>query len=62
MQGPQIELRHTSYNYNLAAAARKILANGDPNVASFVENIILNPPAKNTMLEMFGKFELAQNG
>lgn len=53
MLGPEIELRHT--NYDRDGAERRIAATGFPNVSEFD---ILNPPAAEKMLELYGKAEL----
>ena len=51
--GPGIELRHT--NYDRDGAGRHIAATGFPNAPQFD---MLNPPAAETMLELYSKAEL----
>jgi putative phosphoesterase len=51
--GPNIDLRHTDYDH--VEASRSIAATAFPNTAEFD---ILNPPAAEKMLELYGKAEL----
>jgi diadenosine tetraphosphatase ApaH/serine/threonine PP2A family protein phosphatase len=51
--GPNIDLRHTDYDH--VEASRSIAATGFPNTAEFD---MLNPPAAEMMLELYGKAEL----
>lgn len=49
--GPRVELRHTSYD--LDAAAARIRATSYPDAEAFVEKYLLHPPDAETMLEVF---------
>jgi hypothetical protein len=53
--GPDIELRHTPYD--LALAAKRIVATAYPGVQAFVQGM-LHPPAESEMLELFTPWEL----
>ena len=53
--GPDVELRHTSYD--LASTAEAIRHSSYPQ-AEEAAAAILNPPTEAAMLEMFGKYEL----
>jgi predicted phosphodiesterase len=54
--GPDIQLRHTSYN--LMAAAERIRARGYPQAQDFTERNILRPPSEAEMLKLFASAEL----
>ena len=54
--GPDVDLRRTEYD--LAAAAARVRATKYPQAEVFAATSILQPPAEETMLEMFGKAEL----
>ena len=49
--GPDVELRHTSYD--LPAAAARIRATDYPQAEDFAANNILNPPSEEKMLAIF---------
>jgi putative phosphoesterase len=49
--GPDVELRHTSYD--LAAAAERIRGTGYPQAREFAESNVLHPPSAAEMLERF---------
>jgi predicted phosphodiesterase len=57
--GPEIELRHTSYDLN--AAAERIRATDYPGAEGFAANSILRPPSKQQMLEVFARAELPES-
>jgi predicted phosphodiesterase len=48
--GPQVELRHTSYD--LAAAAERIRATDYPDASDFAERHVLHPMTEEAMLEL----------
>jgi predicted phosphodiesterase len=54
--GPDIQLRHTSYD--LAKAAEHIRASSYPQAQDFAAHNILQPPSEKQMLEAFSKAEL----
>lgn len=54
--GPGVELRHTPYD--LAAAAARLLASGDPHARDFVARHVLASPPEAQMLEIYGRAEL----
>ena len=54
--GPGVELRRTSYD--LAAAADRVRATGYPQAEAFAATSILQPPAEDGILAMFGQAEL----
>lgn len=56
MLGPNVELRHTSYD--LAQAAERIRATPYPEAAQFAENYVLKPPTEADMLERFAASSL----
>jgi predicted phosphodiesterase len=56
MLGPDIELRHTSYD--LATAAERIRATQYPEANEFATNYVLTPPTEADMLERFAPFSL----
>jgi len=56
MLGPDVELRHTSYD--LAAAAERIRATRYPEANEFAANYVLKPPTEADMLERFTPFAL----
>lgn len=51
--GPEIELRHT--NYDLEKAAARVRATSYPQAEDFAEKNILHPPPAGPMLEAFTK-------
>jgi putative phosphoesterase len=53
MLGPAVELRHT--NYDLENAAARVRATSYPQAEEFAEKNILRPPAAEPMLEAFTK-------
>jgi predicted phosphodiesterase len=54
--GPDIQLRHTSYD--LAKAAERICATSYPQAKEFAARNVLQPPSEKEMLEAFNKAEL----
>jgi predicted phosphodiesterase len=54
--GPDVQLRHTSYD--LAAAAERIRNTSYPQAQEFAERNVLHPPSEADMLEAFGRAEL----
>jgi len=54
--GPDIQLRHT--NYDLDAAAARIRLTGYPEAAEFAERYVLRPPSEAAMLEAFSAFRV----
>ena len=54
--GPNVKLRHTSYD--LAAAAERIRATSYPGAADFAAQNILRAPTEAAMLEAFNRAEL----
>jgi predicted phosphodiesterase len=54
--GPDIQLRHTSYN--LRGAAERIRATAYPQAQDFAARNILQPPSEAEMLEVFARAEL----
>ena len=54
--GPDIQLRHTSYD--LAKAAERIRASSYPQAQDFAAHNVLQPPSEKQMLEAFSKAEL----
>lgn len=50
--GPSIELCQTAYD--AAAAARTLRRSAFPDVATFIERSVLNPPPESEMLALFG--------
>lgn len=54
--GPDIQLRHTSYN--LANAARRIRATAYPTAEEFAMRNVLQPPSERDMLDAFAQGEL----
>ena len=54
--GPDIELRHTSYD--LAKAAERIRRTSYPQADDFAASNILQPPSEQQMLQAFGRAEL----
>jgi diadenosine tetraphosphatase ApaH/serine/threonine PP2A family protein phosphatase len=55
--GPDVELRHTTYD--LSDAAERVRATSFPHANHFASQSILQPPPKETMLEAYAKMELA---
>jgi predicted phosphodiesterase len=54
--GPNVQLRHTSYD--LAKAAESIRASSYPRAQDFAAHNVLQPPSEKQMLEAFRKAEL----
>jgi diadenosine tetraphosphatase ApaH/serine/threonine PP2A family protein phosphatase len=54
--GPDIELRHTSYDF--AKAAERIRGTCYPQAQEFAAHSVLQPPSEAEMLEVFGGAEL----
>ena len=54
--GPDIQLRHTTYD--LAKAAKRIRASSYPQAQEFADHNVLQPPSEKEMLEAFAKAEL----
>ena len=54
--GPDVELRHTSYD--LQRAAERIRESGYPQAHEFAADNVLRPPSAARMLEVFAKAEL----
>jgi diadenosine tetraphosphatase ApaH/serine/threonine PP2A family protein phosphatase len=54
--GPDIQLRHTSYD--LAKAAERICTTSYPQAKEFAARNVLQPPSEKEMLEAFNKAEL----
>jgi putative phosphoesterase len=53
--GPDVQLRHTSYD--LKAAADRIRATSYPQAQDFAERSVLRPPSKEDMLKVFSRAE-----
>lgn len=56
MLGPQIQLRHTSYD--LVRAAERIRATHYPQARDFADRNVLQPPSEVEMLQIFSQVEL----
>jgi len=54
--GPEVQLRHTSYN--LEKAAERIRTTSYPQAEDFAEHNVLQPPSEREMVELFSKAEL----
>jgi predicted phosphodiesterase len=54
--GPEVQLRHTTYN--LARAAERIRATDYPHAQDFAAKNVLQPPSEIEMLEAFTRVEL----
>ena len=54
--GPDIQLRHTSYD--LAKAAERIRATSSPQANEFADRNVLHPPSEAEMLQVFAKVPL----
>jgi predicted phosphodiesterase len=54
--GPNIELRHTTYDLN--NAAKLILKTDYPHAKYFAENNVLQPPSEEAMLDILNRAEL----
>ena len=54
--GPDVQLRHTSYN--LEDAAERIRATTYPQAEDFAARNVLQPPSEASILEMFSHAEL----
>jgi len=54
--GPDVQLRHTSYD--LAQAAERIRGTSYPQAQDFAANYVLQPPSEREMLERFAPAEL----
>ena len=55
--GPDIELRRTTYD--LSEAAARIRGTDYPQAEEFAAQSVLAPPSEETMLKVFGSFELS---
>jgi len=55
--GPDVELRRTPYD--LGAAVERIRGTEYPQAEEFAAQSVLSPPAEETMLEVFSRFELS---
>ena len=53
--GPDVQLRHTMYD--LDAAAARIRQSRDPHAEYFASNNVLHPPTEKKMLELFTQVE-----
>jgi len=58
--GPDIQLRHT--NYDFTAAARSIRATAYPKALDFAAQNVLKAPSEAEMLEVFARAELRESG
>lgn len=54
--GPDVQMRHTAYD--LPQAAERIRATRYPQAEEFASGNVLQPPAEEAMLELFGRVEL----
>jgi putative phosphoesterase len=54
--GPDVDLRHTDYDY--AAAAQRIRNMKNPQAQEFADRNILHPPSEEEMLDLLGRAEL----
>jgi putative phosphoesterase len=54
--GPDVELRHTPYDYEKAAS--RIRATQYPQAEEFAANNVLRPPTEATMLELFAGYSI----
>jgi hypothetical protein len=54
--GPDVELRHTSYD--LARAAERIRETKYPQAEEFIARNLLQPPSEEEMLKIFMRVEL----
>ena len=54
--GPDLQLRRTAYD--LSSAAERIRATSYPQAEEFAVRSVLQPPAEQEMLDLFGKAEL----
>jgi putative phosphoesterase len=54
--GPDVQLRHTTYD--LTNAAERIRNSNYPEAQDFAERNVLHPPAEQEMLEVFNRVEL----
>ena len=54
--GPEVQLRHTSYD--LGRAAERTRGTNYPQAEDFAANSILDPPSEQAMLEVFSRVEL----
>jgi predicted phosphodiesterase len=54
--GPDVQLRHTSYD--LAAAAERLRDTAYPQAEDFAARYVLQPPSEEEMLEVFSRVEL----
>jgi putative phosphoesterase len=55
--GPDIQLRHTSYD--LGSAAERIRGTGYPDAGDFADHNVLEPPSEQKMLDAFARVALA---
>jgi predicted phosphodiesterase len=58
--GPDVELRHTSYDFE--TAARRIRETSYPAAEEFAATNVLQPPTEQQMLDLFSKVELDARG
>ena len=56
LMGPDVQLRHTSYD--LTAAADRIRATGYPQAEEFATRNVLRPPSEEETLALFANAEL----
>ena len=54
--GPDVQLRHTSYNFT--KAAERIRDTSYPQAQDFAAQYVLQPPSEGEMLEVFTRVEL----
>jgi len=54
--GPDVQMRHTAYDRQ--QAAERIRATKYPQAEEFASRNVLQPPAEEAMLELFGRVEL----
>jgi diadenosine tetraphosphatase ApaH/serine/threonine PP2A family protein phosphatase len=54
--GPEVQLRHTTYN--LDEAAVRIRKTGYPDTENLIERYLLHPPTETQILEAFSRAEL----
>ena len=54
--GPDVQLRHTPYDF--AKAAERIRETAYPQAQAFAERYVLRPPSEEEMLKVFTRVEL----
>jgi hypothetical protein len=54
--GPDVELRHTPYDYEKAAS--RIRATQYPQAEEFAANNVLRPPTEAKMLKLFASYSI----